>query len=202
MITIVNYGLGNLGSIANMLRKAGDEAQVSSDLSEIERADKLVLPGVGAFDTGMHNLHNRGLVALLNRRVLQDGVPILGLCLGLQLFTRKSEEGEIDGLGWIDAETIRFPADRGLRVPHMGWNTITIRRHDPLLDDLGDEARFYFVHSYFVRCANDQDLLATTQYGCEIAAVVRSKNVFGTQFHPEKSHKFGLKLMRNFIEAL
>ena len=201
MIVIIDYGMGNLGSIANMLKKVGAKAVVSSDAAVIERADKLVLPGVGAFDNGMKNLAERGMIPLLNAKVLQDKTPILGLCLGMQLFTRRSEEGELPGLGWLDAETVRFKFDathNHLKIPHMGWNTLQICRSHPLFTDLDVENRFYFVHSYYVDCADAPMVLARTHYGYDFASAVAKENIVGVQFHPEKSHKFGMKLLRNF----
>ena len=201
MIVIIDYGMGNLGSIANMLKKVGAKAVVSSDAAVIERADKLVLPGVGAFDNGMKNLAERGMIPLLNAKVLQDKTPILGLCLGMQLFTRRSEEGELPGLGWLDAETVRFKFDathNHLKIPHMGWNTLQICRSHPLFTDLDVENRFYFVHSYYVDCADAPMVLARTHYGYDFASAVVKENIVGVQFHPEKSHKFGMKLLRNF----
>lgn len=199
MITIVDYHMGNLGSILNMLKKIGQPAQVTADPALIAAADKLVLPGVGAFDAGMDNLERSGLVPLLNRRVLEDRVPTLGICLGMQLMTRSSEEGTRAGLGWIDAEALRFrPADAALKVPHMGWNRVMPARPSPLTDELPDEPRFYFVHSFYVRCHDRADVLLTTPFGEPFASAFQRGNVWGVQFHPEKSHKFGMALLRNF----
>lgn len=203
MITIIDYGMGNLGSIVNMLKKIGAEAQLSSDVSVIAAAEKLILPGVGAFDNGMQNLNKIGLIEVLTDKVLRRQTPILGICLGLQLFTRRSEEGNLPGLGWIDAETIRFqfpPGRNNLKIPHMGWNEIIAKRDNPLLAGFDDLPRFYFVHSYHVVCRNADDVLATSRYGLEFTAAVRHQNIWGTQFHPEKSHKFGLRVMQNFVE--
>lgn len=205
MIAIVDYGMGNLGSIANMLKKVGAQSTISSDPQIITAADKLVLPGVGAFDNGMRNLAQRGLVELLNAQVLQHKKPILGLCLGMQLFTRASEEGQLKGLGWINAQTVRFKFDQAnadLKIPHMGWNTLRIHRPHPLLADLEKDARFYFVHSYHLICNDPESALATTTYGYDFASVVAQDNILGAQFHPEKSHKFGMKLLKNFAERV
>lgn len=199
MITIVDYKMGNLGSILNMLKKLGQAAQVTADPALIETADKLVLPGVGAFDAGMENLERSGLIPLLNRRVLEDRVPTLGICLGMQLMTRSSEEGARAGLGWVDAVALRFrPTDVALKVPHMGWNRVIPARPSPLTDDLPEEPRFYFVHSYYVHCSDDADVLLTTPFGAPFASAFQRANVWGVQFHPEKSHKFGMALLRNF----
>lgn len=203
MLVIVDYGMGNLGSILNMLKKIGTRAVVSSDAGAIAEADRLILPGVGAFDTGMQRLGELNLIDTLNRKVLDQRTPVLGVCLGMQLLTRGSEEGERPGLGWIDGRAVRFAFDgayAGLKVPHMGWNTVSVRKPDPLFAGLETGARFYFVHSYYVTCANQDDVLATTEYGGEFHSAVSRANILGTQFHPEKSHRFGMALLANFVE--
>lgn len=203
MLVIIDYGLGNVGSILNMLKKIGAQATLSSDVTVIEKADKLILPGVGAFDHGMKNLTDLGLVPVLYKKVITEKTPILGLCLGLQLFTQRSEEGNLPGLGWLDAETIRFQFDQAqirLRVPHMGWNYITICQDHPLFNGLYEEVRFYFVHSFHVVCHDAKDVLALTRYGYEFPAIIGRENIIGTQFHPEKSHKFGMQILKNFVE--
>jgi glutamine amidotransferase len=202
MIVIVDYGMGNLGSILNMLKKVGAQATITSDKSVVERAEKLILPGVGAFDNGMKNLNRLDLVPVLNRKVIEDRIPVLGVCLGMQLMVKGSEEGDLPGLGWIDAETLKFrfdKADSTLKIPHMGWNTVTIRQQSGIFEDMLEEPRFYFVHSYYVRCHEESDILATTHYGQEFTSSVRRDNIMGTQFHPEKSHKFGMKVFQNFV---
>ncbi len=199
---IVDYGSGNLASVWNMGRKAGGDMRISSSPEEVALADKLILPGVGAFDRAMENLANRGLVEALNHAVITRKVPILGACLGVQLFTRRSEEGTLPGLGWIAADTVRFTIDRdgsGQRVPHMGWNTVEIAKPDPVTADLGGDARFYFVHSYHLVCDNPEDVMLWTHYGLRFASAISKENIWGTQFHPEKSHRFGLALMRRFL---
>jgi imidazole glycerol-phosphate synthase subunit HisH len=203
MIVIIDYGMGNLGSILNMLKKIGALAKVSSDAQEIDQADKLILPGVGAFDTGMHRLAELNLIDLLNDKVLSRKTPTLGVCLGMQLLTKRSEEGVLPGLGWIDGETIHFrfdPKQANLKIPHMGWNTITIRRGGNLFEELNGESRFYFAHSYHVVCNQPEDILTTTNYGYECVSALQRENIMGAQFHPEKSHKFGMKLLKNFAE--
>ena len=201
MIVIVDYGIGNLGSVLNMLKKVGADAVISSDPVEIEKADKLILPGVGAFDAGMKQLHDSQLIGVLSEKALARRTPTLGICLGMQLLMGNSEEGELPGLGWIEGSNVRFRMedDNGhLKVPHMGWNTVLPKRHDSLFKDLDHEARFYFVHSYRVVCKNDSDVLATTHHGEDFVSALQNGNIMGTQFHPEKSHKFGMKLLSNF----
>lgn len=203
MIVIVDYGVGNLGSIANMFKKVGVKAVPSSDPAVIESAGKLVLPGIGAFDAGMEKLNERGLVPLLNHLVLEKGIDILGHCLGLQLMTRKSEEGQLPGLGWFEAGTLRFNFDAShssLKVPHMGWNTLDICRPHPLLSNLPEDSRFYFVHSYFVKSDDPSAVVAVTDYGRPFHSVLAKANIMGAQFHPEKSHKFGMRVLKNFAE--
>ncbi|MGC2064315.1 MAG: imidazole glycerol phosphate synthase subunit HisH [Thermodesulfovibrionales bacterium] len=203
MVVIVDYGMGNLGSILNMLKKLGCAAIISSKAADIESADKLVLPGVGSFDNGMKNLHNLGLIPILDHKALNDKIPILGICLGMQLLTKKSEEGSMEGLGWLCAKTVRFSFDRSLtdcKIPHMGWNTVKIAKHNYLFRDMYPDARFYFVHSYHVVCDDELYVTSRTYYGYEFISSVQKENIAGVQFHPEKSHKFGLKLFRNFVE--
>lgn len=202
MIVIIDYGMGNVGSILNMLRRIGAGAKVSGDPGEIDKADKLILPGVGAFDLGMANLSERGLIPGLNKKVLEQKCPVLGICLGMQLLSRKSEEGVLPGLGWIDAATRRFRFDEKnahLKIPHMGWALVkSMNGGKPLFDGFDTELRFYFVHSYHVCCSRPEDILGTSFHGCEFTAAVKRENVMGTQFHPEKSHKFGMRVLRNF----
>lgn len=205
MIVIIDSGVGNVGSIANMLRKVGAEPMVSRDPGVIDRAEKLILPGVGAFDEGMSVLQRHGLVEVLTERVLRAGVPILGLCLGMQLLTRGSEEGRLPGLAWLDARTVRFrfsAGEGGLRVPHMGWNEVRPCRSHPLLAGLDGEARFYFAHSYHVECADRALVLGETGYGRPFASAISRDNIMGLQFHPEKSHRFGLTVLKNFAERV
>jgi glutamine amidotransferase len=200
MLVIVDYGVGNVGSIKNMLRKAGVDAVVTCDLDQIAEAKRLVLPGVGAFDHAMDRLRALELIPLLNKKALEDRTPILGICLGMQLLTKRSEEGITPGLGWINAETRRFNFNQSkaaLRVPHMGWNTVEAQGSATILTNTVNE-RFYFVHSYHVICADDSDVMALTEYGYPFASAVRRDNIMGVQFHPEKSHRYGLALMKRF----
>ena len=200
MVVVVDYRMGNLGSILNMLKKVGAEAVCSSDVHVIAEADRLILPGVGAFDMGMKNLNDLGLVPVLNRRVVDERTPLLGICLGMQLLTSESEEGKSPGLGWIDARTVKLNSSN-LKIPHMGWNTIEVKQRHSLFDGLS-EPRFYFVHSYHVHCNNGDNILSTTHYGSEFVSSVVKENILGVQFHPEKSHKFGMRLLSNFAHLI
>ncbi len=198
MITIVDYGMGNLGSIQNMFKRIGVPAEVTGDAQVLARASKILLPGVGAFDSAMQRINASGLRAVLDRKALQERVPIMGICLGMQLLTRTSEEGSLPGLGWIPAVTRRFPDAPGLKVPHMGWNAVTAARDCPLTAGLDPESRYYFVHSYYVRSDDPGDCVLTTHYGVTFDAVIAHGNLYGAQFHPEKSHKYGMSFLRNF----
>lgn len=203
MITVVDYGTGNLASIANMLKRIGCASVITSDANEIGRASKLILPGVGAFDTGMRNLRALGLTDVLDRKARDERVPVLGICLGMQLFVSSSEEGDLPGLGWIDGRVVKFKtelSDRHLKVPHMSWNHIDIVKESKLFADMHEDPRFYFVHSYHVQLNREEDVLATTTYGYPFASALEQENLAGVQFHPEKSHKFGMKLLKNFAE--
>lgn len=204
MISIVDYGVGNLGSIRNMLRKLDCPSELVSTESSIKKSSKLILPGVGAFDSGMTGLRENGLINGLEFAVFEKKVPILGICLGMQLMTRGSEEGKLTGLGWFDGFTKRFSPrpEEVLAIPHMGWNYVTWEKESCLRNDFTDESRFYFVHSYHVNCSRYDDVLMTTQYGSiRFHAAISKDNIYGCQFHPEKSHKFGLTFLRNFIES-
>jgi glutamine amidotransferase len=204
MVVIIDYEVGNLTSIKKMLKKAGcADVLISSKPEDILKATKLILPGVGHFDYGMRKLHSSGLVELLNKRVLEDKIPILGICLGAQLLTRGSEEGSQKGLGWVAADTVKFDSsklDQNLKIPHMGWSEVTYKADAPLFTDMPEDSRFYFVHSYHITCDNTEDIGVTTKYGYEFVAGVVKDNIMGMQFHPEKSHKFGMQLLSNFIK--
>lgn len=202
MITIIDYKTGNLGSIQNILRRIGEESVITSDKDEVAKASKIILPGVGAFDTGMRNLAELDLIDVLNRKVIEENVPVLGICLGMQLLSRGSEEGDLAGLGWINAETVRFRFKNAVeyKIPHMGWNFITQSKKSMLFDNMFPGARFYFVHSYFFRADQPDDIVTTTSYEIEFTSAVERGNILGVQFHPEKSHKFGMKLLKNFVD--
>ncbi len=203
MIVIVDYGMGNLGSIANMIHKLGGKSLITSDPEAVLSAEKLILPGVGAFDRGMNNLYEKGLTAALNTRVVEQNIPILGICLGMQLMGQSSEEGTEKGFGWIEGGCVRFNFsgdNQKLRIPHMGWNTVNIKAENKLMDNELEDTRYYFVHSYHMQCKDLNQVLATTVYGYEFPSVVWKENIYGAQFHPEKSHKFGMRLLNHFIE--
>jgi glutamine amidotransferase len=202
MIAIINYGLGNLTSINNMCNKLGIDAVITSNEQEIVKADKLILPGVGHFNKGMENLKDSGLQQLLNDLVMQEKKPILGICLGAQLMTMHSEEGNIEGLKWIDATTIKFDSNslNGLKIPHMGWSDIELKNENVLLNQLPIEPRFYHVHTYHFEFNDESLISATANYGYDFATAFHKNNIYGTQFHPEKSHKFGMKVFKNFAE--
>lgn len=200
MIVVVNYRMGNVGSIVNMLRRINVKTVVSSDPSEIERAEKIVLPGVGSFDVGMRNLREMGLIDLLKKRVVEQRIPLLGICLGMQLLAKSSEEGGEPGLGWVDARVVKFKAglDANMKIPHMGWNSVQLSKESLLFRGMYESPRFYFVHSYYVVCGRETDVLTRTLYGTEFVSAFQKDNIVGVQFHPEKSHKFGMKLLENF----
>ena len=200
MITIIDYGLGNLGSIQNMFKRIGVQAKITSDLGEIAGANKILLPGVGAFDNAMTRINETGLKEVLDKKAKLDKVPILGICLGMQLLTRGSQEGVLSGLGWIEADTIKFPAIDGLKVPHMGWNLVKPSTQSKLTLNLPNESRFYFVHSYYVQVDKQENSILKANYGIEFDAAIQNDNIYGAQFHPEKSHKFGMQLLKNFSE--
>jgi glutamine amidotransferase len=200
MIVIVDYGLGNLASVLNMFKKIGvKDVVVSGDKDIISNATKLLLPGVGAFDAGMSYLEQSQLIPILNQKALIEKVPVLGICLGMQLLTKRSDEGIKNGLGWIDAETLKFNLDPKLKlkVPHMGWNYIKVKKQNPLVE-LNSKNRFYFVHSYYVKCIDESQSIATSNFGFDFTCMVNKENIYGAQFHPEKSLKFGMKVLENF----
>ena len=201
MITIVNYGMGNLGSMLNMFKRIGVAARIESDPEVIRGAGKLVLPGVGAFDAAMQRINDfPGLKEVLQHKALVETVPVLGVCLGMQLLTQSSEEGKLPGLGWIAGGTHRFPIRSGLKVPHMGWNIAQPSEPSSLTKDVGYEPRYYFVHSYCVTVEDPKHSIMRTHYGIDFDSAIGCGNIFGVQFHPEKSHRFGMQILKNFAE--
>ena len=196
-IVIIDYGMGNLRSVQKAFEKVGCDAIITRDIERIKHSSKIILPGVGAFKDAMHNLHQFGLIDVLNDEVIVQKKPFLGICLGMQLIARKSYEfGETQGLGWIDAQVVKF-SDNGLKIPHVGWNNVAFAHPSPLFDSIHDNSDFYFVHSYFF----DSDAAYATgvcHYGCDFITAIQKENIFAAQFHPEKSQTHGLKIIENF----
>ncbi|MBX9801217.1 MAG: imidazole glycerol phosphate synthase subunit HisH [Caulobacteraceae bacterium] len=204
MITIIDYGMGNVGSVQNMLHRVGAESVLSTDPESILRAEKLILPGVGSFDQGMQALQDRNLADAIRSAVTERGIPILGICLGMQLLSRRSDEGSSPGLGLHASETLKIPSSsvdgKILRIPHMGWNIARPLKEHPLVEGVAPDTRFYFVHSYHVVCDDPADALMAVDYGSILTAAFSAGLVMGVQFHPEKSHKFGMALLKNYAE--
>lgn len=201
-IVIIDCGMGNLRSVLKKFERLGTRVSISADAETIAGADKLVLPGVGHFANGVKKLKESGIWEVLNQKVLIDKTPILGICLGMQLMARHSEEGNTEGLGWFDAEVVRFKvSDTHIyKVPHMGWNTAEVQKESVLFQSVSEDAMFYFVHSYHFKSHNSSDILTLTTYDYPFVSAVERGTIFGTQFHPEKSHDFGERLIRNFID--
>ena len=201
-VTIVDYGTGNLNSVKRSLDLLGVSSIVSSDPSDISRAEKIILPGVGHFGKAMSNLRRLNLLDPLNQAVLVDRKPILGICLGMELMAEKSEEGNANGLGWFQADIIQFNVSdkRRYKVPHMGWNKIFIKKNSLLMRNVPEFSEFYFVHSFHLKIRNQSDILNETEYEVKFPSAIEKGNIFGVQYHPEKSHDAGLQLLKNFIE--
>ena len=202
MIVIVNYGMGNFGSVANMLKKIGANYIITSNLDTIRNAEKLILPGVGSFDAAISRIDKMGLREIILDLAINKKIPLLGICLGMQLLMDNSEEGSLLGLGLIKGKAFHFNhhLHNDLKVPHMGWNQVSINNLSPITVGYQDEIRFYFVHSYFVRVENETNSIMKCNYGIEFDAAVQKNNIFGAQFHPEKSHRFGMQFFKNFVE--
>jgi glutamine amidotransferase len=203
-VHIVDYGLGNLGSIVNMFRRIGVKAILSSDIQSIEGAERLLIPGVGSFDQGIKNMQSRNILKILNQKVMVDKTPVLGICLGMQLMTQSSDEGLEAGLGWVNAKTLKMrnalTLSSNAKLPHVSWNFVDLERPHPLFMGMDNDSRFYFVHSYYVECQDSTITLASTDYeGLRFTSVFADKNIAGAQFHPEKSHRFGMQLLKNFM---
>lgn len=202
MIAIIDYGIGNTGSISKMIQKLGYDVSITKIESEIRSAEKIILPGVGSFDNAVKKLKNTGLIPALSDLALVHNKPFLGICLGMQLLFKSSEEGVCEGLGWINGKVVKFDQTKLLteKIPHMGWNTVTSNTQSPLFRDVNSEIRFYFTHSFHVIDVIESEIIGTTNYGYNFISAVQRNNIFGVQFHPEKSHRFGLQLMQKFLE--
>jgi glutamine amidotransferase len=203
MITIVDYGVGNLRAFLNMYGRLNIDARTVSSVEDLRSATKIILPGVGDFDRTMQQLDESGMRATLDDLVLGKGIPVLGVCVGMQMLARSSDEGVRPGLGWIAGEVRAFrslPSAETLLLPHMGWNDVRPVRANPLLDQLESDARFYFLHSYYFQCDREEDSAAVSSYGTDFSSAVNAGNIFGVQFHPEKSHHWGTRLLKNFAE--
>ncbi len=203
MIAIIDYDVGNIAAVANMLRRIGAACTITAQPEVVERAERIILPGNGSYDACMRNLRATGLLPVLEDRVLRQGVPLLGICVGAQMLGGSSEEGKEPGLGWLDMQVRRFPDTPGIRVPHMGWNQVVpTQPRNAIVQALQDDARFYFVHSYYLAPADASDVMLTARYGIEFAAGVARGNIYGVQFHPEKSHRFGKQLLSAFAKGV
>jgi glutamine amidotransferase len=200
-IVIIDYGMGNLRSVQKKFERLHTQVCISSDSRVIAKAGKLVLPGVGHFANGVRNLKEAGIWEVMNHKVRVEKTPILGICLGMQLMARHSEEGDVEGLGWFDAEVVRFKVSdkRKYKVPHMGWNSTEVQKESVIFKNVPIDASFYFVHSFHISCKKPRDVLATTDYESPFTSAIEKENIYGTQFHPEKSHDWGEKLIQNFI---
>jgi glutamine amidotransferase len=202
MLIIVDYGVGNLNSVQNMLKKAGVPSKISSSEKEITEASKILLPGMGAFDNCMEKLGGSGLREIIEHKAMREKIPVLGICVGLQMFMEGSEEGKLPGLSWVRGTTVRFKPERmqvSQKIPNMGWHEINQKKSSRLLQNL-EGSRFYFAHSYYVQPQLSEDILLTAEYGYEITVGIEKENLVGVQFHPEKSHRFGMQLLKNFGE--
>lgn len=203
MITIIDYGLGNILAFSYVYKRLGIPVAVAKSAADLKEATKLILPGVGAFDHAMELLQQSGMRDVLDELVLSRAVPVLGVCVGMQILASTSEEGQLQGLGWVDGDVRRFVSvsnQQPLRLPHMGWNDVNPVGSSALFAGLNSDVRFYFLHSYYFQCARSENVLAQTEYGTIFSCAVQSKNIFGVQFHPEKSHHYGMRLLKNFAE--
>lgn len=202
MIAIVDYGLGNIRAFENIYRSLGMSASPVKTVNQLSQASKIILPGVGAFDWAMENLKLSGMAETLNDLVTKEKIPVLGVCVGMQIMANSSDEGKLPGLGWIDAEVKRFDVTNfkeKIPVPHMGWNNVSVKKQCKLFAGI-DKPQYYFLHSYYVKMHNETDIIGLSSYGIQFASAIRSSNIFATQFHPEKSHQWGISLLKNFAE--
>lgn len=201
MITIINYGVGNIFAFQNVFKRLNIETKIASDKNDLIGAEKLLLPGVGSFDFAMTQLNNSGMRESLDILVQEQKTPVIGICVGMQMMAKRSDEGEMQGLGWIDAEVLKFDEKliyHRTKLPHMGWNDVSPIVANPLFNELEEDSIFYFLHSYYFHCNNNNDIIARSNYGIEFSSAVNSQNIYGIQFHPEKSHNYGEKLLLNF----
>ena len=201
-VTIIDYGMCNLRSVQKKLLRIGAEVEITSDPLQIYEAEKLILPGVGHFANGVKNLKESGLWDAINEKVLTRKTPILGICLGMQLMAKHSEEGDVEGFGWFDADVVKFQVKDKLRykIPHMGWNSTVLHKNSELMAGLSEEAMYYFVHAYHIVCKNKADVLCSSEYEYSFTSAVERDAIFGLQFHPEKSHDWGEQIFQNFIK--
>lgn len=203
MIGIINYGSGNIYAIANIYKRLDIPHGIFNDIGDLVKCDKLILPGVGAFDETMRLIAEQGMTDVLNNLVLQERIPIMGVCVGMQILGDSSEEGEEKGFSWIKGKIQKLSKEKLIQkphLPHLGWNSIKIVKSSPLLNNIDEEKGFYFLHNYFFNATEHDDILATTSYGDEFPCVVNHKNIFGVQFHPEKSHDNGVEIFKNFAK--
>ena len=201
MITIVDYGVGNISAFKNVFKRLNIASNIAKSSFDLENVSKLILPGVGSFDYAMNQLNLSGMREKLDELVTEKKIPVLGVCVGMQMMCKGSEEGKTKGLNWIDAEVLKFDEsliNSRVKLPHMGWNEVKPLKENILFKDLDDEALFYFLHSYFFKCNNSNDILAVSEYGTPFASCVNFENIYGVQFHPEKSHNNGETLLHNF----
>ncbi|WP_294285690.1 imidazole glycerol phosphate synthase subunit HisH [uncultured Chryseobacterium sp.] len=203
MVTIIDYGVGNINAFLNIYKQLNIPAKTAKTVNELECATKLILPGVGHFDYAMQRFNDSGMKDKVNDLVINHDIPVVGVCVGMQMMAKSSDEGILPGLGWIDARVRKFSPSQvsaKLPLPHMGWNDIRIVKDNPLLEGLEENPRYYFLHSYYFDCSNFEDSIAKTDYGINFTSAVNHDNIFGAQFHPEKSHHFGIQLLKNFAE--